>query len=103
MVPRTIDLDDGVEAPPWPIFIQFSDEEFEEHAKGPIVGIGLHDTPIDFSESIDGNEHGESWGDQDNLPGNRISSTLPGLGLPVALAKNGLVDDEYPLFAGELV
>ena len=43
MVPGSVDLEDGIKAPPRSVFVEFFGEVLQEHSIGPVVGVGLHD------------------------------------------------------------
>ena len=94
MIPGTIELEDGVEAPTRAVIIQLGDEELEEHGERPIIYVRLHEAPVDLSKRVHGHDHGDPGADEYFPLGDSVEATLPGLRLPVALSKHGLVDDE---------
>ena len=62
MVSRTINLEDGVETPPGPVNVELGYEVPDEHGEGSVVGVGLHQGPVNLTLRVEGNYHGDPWG-----------------------------------------
>ena len=96
-------MEDGVEAPTGAVLIQLGDEELEEHGERPVVHVRLHETPVDLPKRVHRHDHGDPGADENFPLGDSVGATSPGLRLPVALAKQGLVDDEDAFLLQEQV
>ena len=60
MIPGSIELEDGIQPPTWSVLVKLGDEVLDEEGKGPVVGVGLQDRPIDLAEGVHRHDQGKS-------------------------------------------